>query len=102
MKRIDLEGGLRTLIVEVIRDEVRRAVATATMPDEYLSTVAAARVADVAPGTIRRWIKDGRLTRHKAGRVIRVSRHELERMLRDGDPSNDELTPEQLADKAYG
>ncbi len=98
----DLEMGLRALIVSVIRDEVRRAVNDAVKADEFLSTTAAADVADVAPATIRRWVSEGKLTRHQAGRVIRVSRAELEQLLRDSGASNDELTPEQLADKAFG
>lgn len=102
MSKSDLEGGLRSLIVSVIRDEVRRAVNDATKADEFMSTAAAAKAADVAPGTVRRWIKDGKLTRYTAGRELRISRANLEKLLREGDASNDELTPEQLADKVFG
>lgn len=102
MSKSDLEGGLRALIVSVIRDEVRRAVTDATKADEFLSTAAAAQVADVAPGTVRRWIKDGKLCRYQAGRELRVSRADLEKLLREGSASNDELTPEEMAAKVYG
>lgn len=99
----DLEDGLRAMIVSIVRSEVKSAVADATRVDEYLSTAAAARVADVAPITIRRWIGAGKLTRHSAGRELRVSRLELERVLKGSVPANsDALSPEQLADKMWG
>jgi excisionase family DNA binding protein len=96
----DFENKLRALIADIIRDEVRRAVADVTRRDEILSTEAAAAFAKVSPGTIRRWVKERRLARANLGRHIRVSRNELERMLKAG-PSND-LTPEQLARKMFG
>jgi len=97
----DLESKLRALLADVIRDEVRRAVAEATKVDEYLSTQEAAAFARVAPGTIRRWIRTRRLQRCSAGRTLRVSRAELERVIRTG-ASNDDATPEQLAAKMFG
>ena len=101
MSANDFEGKLRALLSDVIRDEVRRAVADATRVDEYLSTRAAAAYAKVAPGTIRRWIRARRLTRISPGRVIRVSRLELDALLRSG-AANDDATPEQLAAKMFG
>ncbi len=95
-----LEHKLRLVIAEVIRDEVKRAVKDAMRPDEMLSTTAAAKVAGVAVVTIRRWAQGGKLTQHRAGRVLRVSRLELERLLKVG-ASND-ATPEQLATKMFG
>lgn len=97
----DFETNLRTMIADLVRDEVRRAVADATRADEYLSTRAAASLAQVAPGTIRRWIRARRLSRCSTGRVLRVSRIELEALLRSG-ASNDDETPEQLAAKMFG
>lgn len=46
-----------------------------------LSLARAARRADVAAGTIRRWIREGRLTARRAGRVYRIGHDELERFL---------------------
>jgi len=100
-----LESKLRALLADVIRDEVKRAVADAVRDavrvDEYLSTQEAAAFARVAPGTIRRWIRTRRLQRCSAGRTLRVSRAELERVIRTG-ASNDDATPEQLAAKMFG
>ena len=98
-----LEQTLRELIAELVRDEVRRAVATATQPVEYLSTHAAAKVAKVTEGTIRRWVREGRLAEHRAGRLCRVCRADLERLLSTGRRHDGrEPTPEELAAKIFG
>jgi excisionase family DNA binding protein len=72
---------VRETVREVVREELapltRRNVGLSAPDDGYLSVAKAARVADVAPGTIRAWIRAGRLTAQRAGRVLRVSRREL-------------------------
>jgi excisionase family DNA binding protein len=58
----------------------------------------AARAASVSPATIRKWISEGRLPRHAAGRVWRVRRSDLEKLL--GTPTEiarPTETPEVLA-----
>ncbi len=45
---------------------------------------------------------EGKLTRHKAGRVYRVSRIELERLLKSGASASNDSTPEELAVKMFG
>jgi excisionase family DNA binding protein len=79
------ELALRELIEEVLRTVVReelRAIAPRPgQPDEFLSVVAAARLAGVAPTTVRAWVNQGRLQRYKAGRVLRVRRSDLELLL---------------------
>jgi excisionase family DNA binding protein len=97
-----IDKAFRAFVVSVIRDEVRRAVSDANRPDEYLSPEKAAALADVKPATIRRWVREGKLTRYGQGkRVLRVSRAELESRLRSG-AANDEMSPEQLAEKRFG
>ncbi len=91
----DALEGLRTLIAEVVRAELGRSPSQA--PDEYMTTGDAAKFAAVAPGTIRRWVRLGKLRDCRAGRRVRVSRADLQRMLRDGTPRNDSSTPEQRA-----
>lgn len=80
---------LRHLVSDAVRSTLREELA-ALAPDHaavrnasdvYLSVAKAARVADVAPGTIRAWIRADRLAARRAGRVLRVSRAELERFL---------------------
>ena len=71
---------------------------------EALVTTDAATVASVNEGTIRRWVRAGKLRGYRAGRVLRVRRDELDRMLATGrrapsKASNDE-SPEELAMRA--
>lgn len=93
---------LRAFIAQVVRDELARQRPAAPAADEYLSVARAAAVADVAPGTVRRWIREGRLVGHHAGRVLRVRRTDLEALLRGGGRRDRELTAEQLADRDFG
>src|SRR5579871_2248749 len=77
-----LEEMLHRMVREAVRCELAafagsEAGALRNSEDAYLSVAKAARVADVAPGTIRAWIRHGRLTAKRAGRVLRVSRAEL-------------------------
>lgn len=78
---------LRAIIREIVREEVRaevREVLAARKPAECLSTGEAAELARVTPGTIRRWIRAGRLTAMSAGRELRVSRAEVDKLVRCG------------------
>ena len=77
---------VRDTVRQVLREELaplsRRNAGALQGPDDgYLSVAKAARLADVAPGTIRAWIRAGRLTAQRAGRVLRVSRSELTRFM---------------------
>lgn len=98
----NIETLMRSMVKQMVREEVSAAVREATRVDEYLSTSSAARLADVTQGTVRRWVKAGKLQCHRAGRVLRVSRLELERLLKSGGATNDELSPEELAAKRFG
>lgn len=92
--------GLNALITEKVDAAIaklRRELATHDR-DEYLSTSAAARVASVSPGTLRRWIKEGRIAGQKAGRVVRIRRADLEALLRSGgSPRNDDSPAARVA-----
>lgn len=101
MGEVSIESGLRALIAEVVRDELSRALADRDRPDQYLSPRRAAQIADVAPGTIRRWIREGRIAASSAGRAIRVRRSELETFLRSERRAAPDLTPEQLASRDF-
>lgn len=94
MNEPSLETMIRKLVVECVRDAVRTEVAIFSRDsirnaDDYLSVSKAARVADVAPGTIRAWIRAGRLCGRRAGRVWRVGRSELEQFLAGGATSDE-------------
>ena len=88
-----IEESLRSIVRDVVREEIRaaldeRAHASARnskasrIDDGYLSLSRAAKLADVAPGTLRRWIKEGRIPSQRAGRVYRLSRCDLETFLK--------------------
>ncbi len=89
-----LESSLRSIVRDVVREELRAALSERGERNTrgldgnengYLSIARAAKFADVAPGTLRRWIRTGRLPVRRAGRVYRIGRAELEDFLaRDG------------------
>jgi excisionase family DNA binding protein len=95
------DAALRAYIVGIVREELARAIADVRTPEEYLTTRAAAHFAGVAMGTIRRWVREGRLPEHRAGRVVRVRRADLERLLADGRRKVVTATPEELARRAF-
>ncbi len=89
-----LDEIIRAIVRDVVREEIRAALSegagdatrrngssAATHGDGYLSIARAAAFADVAPGTLRRWIRSGRLPVRRAGRVYRIARAELEDFL---------------------
>lgn len=88
---LGLEESFRALIREVVRDELRAALdvqmhrnagaSSGGDEDGYIPLVRAAELAAVAPGTLRRWIREGRLNACRAGRVFRIRRQELEHFL---------------------
>ncbi|CAN5178707.1 hypothetical protein BH11MYX1_BH11MYX1_04460 [soil metagenome] len=97
----DLEKSIGDMVRRIVREEL---AAVVTKPAaEYLSTAEAAELARVAPGTIRRWIREQRIEQHRAGREVRVKRADLEKLLRTKRPANDDgLTPEQQAARDFG
>jgi excisionase family DNA binding protein len=100
---ITLDVTLRTMIVEIVREEMARVSASTPPRDEYLSPRVAGAVAQVAPGTVRRWVREGKLAGHHAGRVLRVRRADLEALLRRPRViSADHVEPEALARRLFG
>lgn len=90
---------LRDAIKAIVVEEVARALAERPVEqaDELIKTSEAAAIAKVHLGSVQRWVQQGRLTRRYAGRQLRVSRRELDRLLRKG-PNRNELSPEEEAD----
>lgn len=76
---------LREYVRTVVREEISGLTAThsARLP-ENLTTAQAATYAGVTPGTIRRWVKEGRVVGGGAGRELRVKRSELECLVAQG------------------
>lgn len=92
-------AALRTLVAHLVREEL---ASRQPANDDLLTPQEAAAVAKVAPATVRRWIRDGRLPCHRAGRHLRVRRAELETMLASGARDTSKLTPEQAALRDFG
>jgi len=93
---------------DIIRDEVRTAIRQElgkkpVTAGDYVSVAEAANIASVQSQTIRAWIRSGKLTEYKAGRVLRVRRSELEAFLSAGPSPTTApgLSPEDLADRRF-
>lgn len=92
---ITFEDMMRSIVRDVVREEIHKALATTVTRngradadgDGFMSIAKAAAFADIAPGTLRRWIREGRVTATRAGRDLRVTRAELMRFLSSGGPS---------------
>jgi excisionase family DNA binding protein len=81
----------RQAVEEVLREQAAQG------EREYLTTQEAAQLARVVPGTIRRWIREGRLPGANAGREVRVRRADLDRLMTCSAPGT--LSPEALAQR---
>jgi hypothetical protein len=101
------EGAFRTLIAEEVRRAVREELERKPRSTEELAMVSvaeAARLASVAPQTIRTWGRARRLTLYPAGRVLRVRIADLEALLlaeRPPDRQSADPSPEELADRDF-
>lgn len=93
------EAALRVLIEDVVRRVVREEMQRQPDRSEYVSVAEAARIADVAPGTIRMWITEGKLSRRHAGRELRILRQELGMLMTSPPSTSAEPTPEELAER---
>lgn len=98
-----IEAGLRALLTEVAREVIREELAKMSRHEEYLPTAQAASYAKVAVGTIRRWVREGRLAEHRAGSELRVSLAELEQLMQRGTRVRalDNESPEDLAARDF-
>ena len=92
---------VKDALARFVDERIALALSKATKPanDEYLSTREAAEIAHVTPGTIRRWLRAKRITKHVAGTRVRIRRAELERYL-SGSPMNE--TPTEKARRRFG
>jgi hypothetical protein len=81
--REELAGVLRQEIPRLVRVDEQSEVMNAP---EYVGVKTAADMVSVSPGTIRSWMRSGKLPRAGEGRVVRVSVRDLRALLRGGDP----------------
>lgn len=107
----DVVGPALSWLRELVRDVIHEELALGAGDlrdgsDEYLTIRDAADIACVSQGCIRRWIRNDKLTEHRAGRVLRVRRTELNQLLAAGSrrrpPSKTILSPEEMARRDFG
>jgi excisionase family DNA binding protein len=104
----NLEEALRPLVAKLVAEELERRAAAPAAPaaDEYLTAAAAGAVASVAPGTIRRWVAEGRLAGHGTARALRIRRADLDAFLtsarRRSRVAAVDLSPEARAKRRLG
>lgn len=85
------EGGvwmsdLEDMVRKIVRDELAKVKPANDETTGFMSVAEAAAFARVSVYTIRRWVKQGALTRHEAGTRIIVKREELEKLLESDEP----------------
>lgn len=92
---------LEQLVRQIVRDELSRSTPANDSP--MLSVAEAATLARVSPYTIRRWVKLGELTRHRAGTKVLVKRDELVALLKCEVVAIDsKLSPAERARRRFG
>lgn len=85
----------------LIREELAKLLDEREAASEWMTAYDAAQVLGVHPKTLRKWIREGKLEATRAGSRHRVRRADIDRMLARGS-TNENLTPEQLAERKYG
>jgi len=94
---------LEHIVRAIVRDELSKQRDAKPANDAYLSVAEAAALARVSPGTVRRWVRRGELTRYEAGTRVLVKRDELEAFLTcEVTPIDINLTPEERARRRFG
>jgi excisionase family DNA binding protein len=105
----DLAAGIRAWVADIVRTELKIQLAgivpsPKAPPSPYMTTAEAGEYARVSSATIRRWIRDGRLQAHGAGREIRVRLDDIVEALRPNARNRKrgrverKLSPEEQAD----
>jgi excisionase family DNA binding protein len=88
--KLAIRDELPALLREHLKPLVERA-APGPERGEALSTIRAARYADVSPATVRAWVASGQLRAQRAGRVLKVRRGDLDAFLARSEPRNGEV-----------
>lgn len=97
---MSFEETLRETLRAVLREELDRALADRSTPENTLALAGKLTIAGAAArsgysaSTINKWLNEKKLTRHGKGRLTRVDALELDRLTRDmgSEPS---ATPSQ-------
>lgn len=92
---------LEQMIRSIVREELVKILDERERASEWMSAYDAAQILHVHPKTLRKWIREGKLEASRAGKRHRVRRADIDRMLERGS-TNENLTPEQMAERKYG
>lgn len=95
-------GGLEDWIRSLVREEVREALAGGS---NYLTTAEASALLRIAPGTLRRWVREGRVVPLQAGRELRFQRSDLETLAAPRARTRRvtrQKTPEEIGAEMWG
>lgn len=100
LRRIVLEATAQAIeqLAPKIAAEVVAQMHPALANTDYLDTNRAAKIAGVAPDTIREWVKQGRLPRCGRGRV-RIKECDLRALMENRTPA-DSVTDEDIEERA--
>ena len=102
---MSVEAELRAIVRDevraIVREELRsviggRSNSEAAGAAEFMSVAEAAKLIGISAGTIRTWIKDGRLVALHAGRKIRLRRTDVVGALDRGQPGRARSTEAQV------
>jgi excisionase family DNA binding protein len=96
---------LDTLVRRLVAEEVARQLAElrpAQAPPVLLTCREAAALARVNPGSVRRWIRTGRLPATGSGRLLRIQVADLERLLASGRRRDPGSSAEDRAERDFG
>jgi excisionase family DNA binding protein len=96
---------LDELVRRLVREEVARQLAElrpAQAPPVLLTVAEAAALARVAAGSVRRWIREGRLPATGSGRLLRIAVVDLERLLACGRRRDPGSSAEDRAERDFG
>lgn len=92
----EIDGGIRRLLEEALRpieeklkNIQNRLEEGPLRPVQFLTIKDVASLMNVAPGTVRRWIRDGKLASCQAGRSPRVKRCDLDLFMSRSAPEVD-------------
>lgn len=103
-----VDDALRSLVAEVVREELRHAFAESgialagapTPPStRYLTAAEAGAIAGVTAGTVRDWVTHRRLPCFWAGRRVRIKEADLHAFMAGPEKSPAEVDPEAWAEK---
>ncbi len=94
-----LEAAFRALLRDVVREVVREEMGAPklSLERELLTYKQGAALISVSPGTLKRWVKSGRLRGFGSGRLRRVRAEDVRAALESGPLARPQLSTQESA-----